>query len=150
MSFPERVLQLRAALSAAEVPFAFGGAISLNYYAEPRATTDIDINIFLAETAAEATLKALQSLGVAIDLEVTRGRIARDGQVRLLWDSTFVGLFFSTVPFLDSAASRTRAVPYEGEQIPILAPEDLFVCKVIYDRPKDWYDLRVMLLLAAD
>ncbi len=150
LTFPERVTRIAEALSAAQIPFAFGGAIALNYYAEPRATTDIDINIFLAETDGLVTLRALTPLGVAIDLDAAAHRLARDGQIRLAWGVTPVDLFFSTVPFLDSAATRTRFVPYEERQIPILSAEDLFVCKVIFNRAKDWYDLRVMLLLTVN
>lgn len=149
LPFPQRVTRLAEVLSAARIPYAFGGAIALNYYAEPRATTDVDINIFLVETNSEATLHALMPLGMAIDFDAATHRLACDGQIRLLWDVTFVDLFFSTVPFLDSAAGRVRLVPWEGRHIPILSPEDLFVCKVIYNRPKDWYDLRVMLLLTG-
>ena len=41
----ERVVALDAAL--ADVPHAFGGALALAYYAEPRATIDIDLNVFV-------------------------------------------------------------------------------------------------------
>ena len=29
--------------------------------------------------------------------------------------------------------------------IPILAPEDLIICKAVFDRPKDWLDIEEML-----
>lgn len=39
----QRVLALEHALSG--IPHAFGGALALAYYAEPRATIDIDLKI---------------------------------------------------------------------------------------------------------
>ena len=48
--FAEKVLLVSRAFDAAEVSFAFGGAISLNYYTEPRATIDLDINLFCGAT----------------------------------------------------------------------------------------------------
>src|SRR5262249_14713784 len=45
LSLPERILAIDRALVA--VPHAFGGALALAYYAEPRATVDIDLNVFL-------------------------------------------------------------------------------------------------------
>jgi hypothetical protein len=30
-------------------------------------------------------------------------------------------------------------------QIPILSPEHLIVCKVVFDRPKDWLDVEEMI-----
>ena len=39
------MLAIDAAL--AKIPHAFGGALALAYYAEPRATIDIDLNLFI-------------------------------------------------------------------------------------------------------
>ena len=40
-------------------------------------------------------------------------------------------------------------MPFGDERIPVLAPEDLLVCKVVFDRRKDWIDVDQMLLLTA-
>jgi hypothetical protein len=42
-------------------------------------------------------------------------------------------------------AEHARVVRFGPLDIPILAPEDLIVCKAIYDRPKDWLDIEEML-----
>ena len=34
-----------------------------------------------------------------------------------------------------------RRVPFADVEIPILAVEHLVVCKVVFDRPKDWVDI---------
>jgi hypothetical protein len=44
-SLPEKVVAIDRALD--DVPHAFGGALALAYYAEPRATVDIDLNVFV-------------------------------------------------------------------------------------------------------
>jgi hypothetical protein len=36
-------------------------------------------------------------------------------------------------------------VPFAEGTIPILAPEHLVVCKVVFDRPRDWVDIDAML-----
>jgi len=41
-----RLLRLDDALAATGVPYAYGGAIALDYYTEPRATSDFDVNLF--------------------------------------------------------------------------------------------------------
>src|SRR4029079_9320585 len=48
MNLAERIVALDEAL--ADVPHAFGGALALAYYAEPRATVDIDLNLFVPAT----------------------------------------------------------------------------------------------------
>jgi hypothetical protein len=95
-------------------------------------------------------LTVLGAAGIPFDVEDAVRLTERDGQVRLAWGNIPLDLFFSTVPFLDTSATRTRAVLFEGEQIAILSAEDLAVCKVLFNRPKDWTDLRDMLRVHAD
>jgi hypothetical protein len=138
----ERIVALDAAL--ATVPHAFGGAIALAYYAEPRATIDIDLNVFVPATAFDDVAAPLSSLGVAVDEPEIRSIIARDGQARAMWDSTPVDLFFAYDPFHDAACAARRTVPFADTTIPILGPEHLVVCKSLFDRPKDWVDIDAM------
>jgi hypothetical protein len=144
LSLSERVLALADAFAAAAIPYAFGGAIALAYYAQPRATSDIDLNVFLRETESAPVLRVLAGLGAAFDTEQMRRLIERDGQARIPWDQTPVDLFFVTIPFLESAASRVQRVRFNGREILILSAEDLAICKVAFNREKDWLDLREM------
>jgi Nucleotidyltransferase of unknown function (DUF6036) len=146
--FSERVLILTRALEDAGIPHAVGGAIALAYYAEPRATKDIDVNIFLSEAEGESVLRVLLSLGARFDLGQMVARVRNEGQVRLPWDpSPEIDLFFSTVPFHESCQRRARRVPFDGGEITVLSGEDLTVCKAFFNRPKDWPDIRQMLLM---
>src|SRR3954470_13077951 len=96
------------ALANAQIPHAFGGAIANAYHGEPRATTDIDINIFLPESNHEGTLKALEQIGITIDWQRDSDIIKRDGQIRLQWPPTIVDLFFMTFDFLQAASNRIQ------------------------------------------
>ena len=91
----ERVVAIHTALHDAGVPHAFGGALALAFHiAEPRATRDIDVNVFVDEGRAREVLELLPA-GVSwsdADLDA----IERDGQVRLFWDDTPVDVFFAT------------------------------------------------------
>jgi hypothetical protein len=40
-------------------------------------------------------------------------------------------------------------VPFGDTTITILAPEDLLVCKAVFDRRKDWIDIEQMLVMTA-
>jgi len=141
-TLPEKIIALDNALQA--IPHAFGGALALAYYAEPRATVDIDINVFVREDDAEVVLVPLRTLGVDADNDAGL-RIARDGQIRVWWDATPVDLFFSYDPFHDAAAALIRRVSFADTTIPVLAPDHLAVCKAVFDRPKDWVDIDAML-----
>ncbi len=138
----QRILRAHQALRDAQIPHAFGGAIALAFCGEPRATTDIDINIFLGEHQHDETLRALETIGVSVNWNRVPVLIRRDGQVRLPWDQTIVDLFFATFDFLEGASTRSRVVPLGGGTIPVLSAEDLIICKVAFNREKDWLDLR--------
>jgi hypothetical protein len=146
-SLGERLLALAAALEAASIPYAFGGAIAYNYYGEPRATRDIDINVFLPQSQSEQTLAVLRQTGVPLDIEQARQEILRTGQIRLRWEHMPVDLFFSTVPFHDESQGRTRRVPFRGRVIPVLSAEDITICKVAFNREQDWLDVRNVLAI---
>lgn len=147
-AFDEKVVAITRMLENAGVPYAIGGAIALAYYAVPRATVDIDVNIFLRESAGTDIVRSLAALGIQSAAN-TLPTIKRDGQTRLQWDNTPVDLFFAYDAFHDNASTRTRDVPYPPDRIRILAGEDLMVCKVVFDRGKDWLDIDQMLLATA-
>ena len=54
-------------------------------------------------------------------------------------------MFFATLDLHHDMADRARIVRFGPVDIPILAPEHLIVCKVVFDRPKDWLDIEEML-----
>lgn len=150
LTFDERVERVSQALADAGVPYAFGGAIALGYHAQPRATTDIDINIFVSETESKPVLRILAALGVTVDEERDAALIRRDGQIRLDWDPVKVDLFFATIEFLVACHGRIWHVPYGSEQIPVLSAEDLAVCKIAFNREKDWLDLREVVIVQGE
>jgi hypothetical protein len=142
-SLPEKVVAIHDALAGAKVPHAIGGAVALAYYAEPRATIDVDVNVFVPTEDWPRVREALASLGV--DVSTDERALNRDGQVRLWWDDNPVDLFFSYDPFHEEMKGLYRRVPFAGTTLPILAPEHLLVCKAMFDRPKDWLDIEAML-----
>jgi hypothetical protein len=145
-SLVEKVLAIHEALDAAKIPHALGGALALAYYAEPRATIDVDLNVFVPTERWPAIRDALSPLGV--DVGVDAVALERDGQVRLWWDRNPVDLFFSYDPFHDEMQQATRRVPFAQATVPILAPEHLAVCKAMFNRPKDWLDIEQILVAA--
>ena len=143
MNLAERVVALHRALGRRRVPHAFGGAIALAYWTlDPRATSDIDVNVFVAAERAARVLAALPP-DVARP-EGVEDTIAREGQVRLWWDETPLDLFFDYVPLHAAAARHRRVVPFADTRIPVLGPVELALFKVMFDRTRDWADLEAM------
>ena len=143
-SLVPKIVSLHEMLDSAGVPHQFGGAIALAWYRNPRATTDIDVNLTLPPEAAEPILELMARLGVTVG-PGDRATIALDGQARLDWDGSYLDVFFATTgPAPRNGRMRPHG-PLGPVDIPILAPEHLIVCKAIFDRPKDWLDIEEML-----
>jgi len=144
-SLPDKVIAIHEQLRAAKIPHAIGGALALAYYAEPRATIDIDLNVFVRVERWKDVVDALVRLGVNADrLDPTA--LQRDGQCRLWWNDNPVDLFFANEEIHEEMRKKVRRVPFAGKTVPILAPEHLAVCKAMFDRPKDWIDIEQMLI----
>ncbi|MFN8051854.1 MAG: hypothetical protein U0Q22_10480 [Acidimicrobiales bacterium] len=141
ITLPDRIIAIDGALAG--VAHAFGGALALAYHAEPRATRDIDCNVFVPATAARSVLDPLAALGV--DVEGAEAAIERDAQVRVMWDTTPLDLFFSYDPFHAAADRDAVTVPFAATSIRILSAAHLAVCKAVFDRPRDWVDIDAMI-----
>jgi hypothetical protein len=144
--FADKVVALHGALDEAGIPHAIGGALALAYYAEPRATVDVDINVFVAVEEHPSVTAALRPLGVTGDIT----NLERDGQVRLHWGNNPVDLFFSYDLFHDRMRDWASVVPFGTTQLPILAAEHLLVCKATFNRTKDWLDIDQILVGVPD
>lgn len=143
-SLPDKVVALHNALEHAGIAHAFGGALALAYYAEPRTTVDVDLNVFVTADHAREIAAVLGPLGV--DTSPLDGKtLARDGQVRCRWGRTPIDLFFAYDALHDAMRAQASPVPFGPDTIPILGAEHLVVCKAVFNRPKDWLDIEQVL-----
>lgn len=143
LTLAARIVRVHEAL--ATVPHAFGGALALAYYAEPRATVDIDLNVFVGADRFPEIRALLDAIGVRASDPATEELVRSDGQARVFWDATPLDLFFAYDPFHHAAARACGVVPFASTTIPILGAAHLVVCKVVFDRPRDWVDIDAML-----
>jgi Nucleotidyl transferase AbiEii toxin, Type IV TA system len=148
-SLPEKVIVIHESLGDAKIPHALGGALALAYYADPRATIDIDINVFVPTERWREVVKALADIGVDAS-RLDPSALERDGQCRLWWGDNAVDLFFAYDPIHDEMRRQSRRVPFGGITVSILSPEHLAVCKAMFDRRKDWIDIEQMLVAGDD
>ena len=139
----QKILGVHRLLDESEVAHAFGGALALAFHVgEPRATRDIDVNIFLPPLRAD---RVGQALAAHVTLTKDQCDTAQtDGQVRVFWDDTPIDLFFNTHKFHDDATRYVEEHDFAGARIPILGADHLAVFKTIFNRTKDWADIEEM------
>ena len=148
---PELAVEVSGFLRAAGIDHAVGGALALGFYAEPRGTLDVDLNIFVDADAPGEALDALSAGGIVIDRNRAISTIASRGDLFLRHRGCRLDLFFNSIPFHASASRRTREVHLLGARVPILAPEDLIVLKLLFNRHKDVVDIeRIVAAMGAD
>ena len=138
--------RLADVLEAHDIPYAIGGALALGYYAEPRGTVDVDINIFVTPPdAVDALLHTLAQAGFQVERPDTVLRTAtEDGQFRGRIDGLRVDVFVPAFDYYASLEKRRRRVPFGGADLWVLGPEDLAVLKLMFFRPKDLADLHAL------
>jgi hypothetical protein len=139
----DKIVALGAALDAAALPYAFGGALALAWCTgRARGTIDVDLNVFVEVGDAGAVLARLPAEVTWDDDDVRR--LHDDGQARLWWDATPVDVFLNTTPFHEEVAGRSHRERSAGATLPFLGCGDLAVFKAFFNRTKDWADLEEM------
>ena len=139
-----KVILIHQSLSSRRIGHAFGGALALAYYGEPRLTIDIDLNVFVSPEEMDTVLDVLGELGSGPGADPLRA--LEDGQVRVWWGRNPIDLFFSYDVFHDAMEAAARTVPFADVTIPVLSPEHLIVCKTVFDRSKDWSDIEQIMI----
>ena len=139
----DKILALHAALDAARLSHAFGGALALAWCTErARGTIDIDVNVFVDQALSSKVFDALPA-----DVDRSAADLANcltDGQVRLWWGPTPIDVFTNTTEFHVAAADRAVVHEFASHSVPFLSCSDVAVFKAFFNRTKDWADLEEM------
>jgi hypothetical protein len=130
------------------MPYAIGGAIALGFYAVPRATVDVDINVFVSPTdQLSNALAALAEAGFVAheDEPALRARAIAEGQFQGSICGLRIDVFVPAIPYYAELAARRRQVTLLGRPLWVLSPEDLVVLKLMFFRRKDLADVEAIL-----
>jgi hypothetical protein len=134
---------------------SYGGAIAYNYYGPPRLTQDIDVLAQIPALTVPAFVEGLAASDCLhgdreprpIELRPVLDDLRSQAHlVVFLCYGIRVELFAPWHPFHYRVLERSPERDLEGRTIPIHAAEDLILFKKIFDRPKDWTDIKAMLL----
>jgi hypothetical protein len=123
------------------ISYALGGALAYGQYGIPRATNDVDVNVFVEPPALSSVFDALRSLGITIDEAAARGAADREGLIVLRFGDYRLDVFTPSIAFSwEAERTRVRHV-VEGSGVWFLSAEALCVFKLLFFRGKDIVDL---------
>lgn len=146
------VEQVHDCLDRHSIRHAFGGALAMAQYTDPRATMDIDVNVFVPVASASEVLAVLGTIGLEPETDPDRWRPISG--LRLRWpDEAYpVDVFPSVDDAYELIAGRTELHPFgtADKPTPFLSAQDLAMFKLSFGRDKDWVDLRAIAAARPD
>ena len=140
-SLLEVVLALIDRLEASGLDYALGGAIAYSTWAEPRATRDVDLNLWVGADRLGNAINVLATAGVAIDRDAAETASRERGMFVGYCRDYRIDVFVPSVPFYAEARRRRQRVRLAGRDTWVLSPETLIVFKMLFFRPKDVADV---------
>ncbi|MFN7975946.1 MAG: hypothetical protein U0166_27030 [Acidobacteriota bacterium] len=135
---------LTGCLERAGIPYAIGGALAYGVWSVPRATKDVDINVFVEAAGLRPALDALISCGLRIDPTEAVARAERGDVVVGRYDGMRIDLFTASIPFCwEAMTTRVRISDGEEERW-FLSAEAICLFKLLFFRSKDKADVEYL------
>jgi len=140
-SLVDAVAALVDAFERSALPYALGGAVAYSAWAEPRATRDVDLNVWVTSERLDDAFAVLEAAGVTIDRVAARRAAAERGMF-ISWHGEYrIDVFIPSVPFYEEALHRRVRTRIARRNTWVLSPESLVVFKMLFYRPKDIADV---------
>jgi hypothetical protein len=125
--------------------YAFGGAIALAAWSEPRATADVDVILWLDEARIDHAIALIRAAGVEVEFESARAQALERGLFVGQAGPVRVDVFIPSIPFYAVAKTRRIATKIAERATWVHSAEVLAVFKMLFYRPKDLIDIERML-----
>lgn len=145
------------ALDRAGIGYALMGGLAVRFFALPRPTQDIDLNLEITPDKSIGLLRLLDDAGFDVPEAYAAGWADRVAEMPLVKVKRFLGhrsidldLFLTGSAFQRSLMQRRLQVDYEDRPTWLASPEDLVLLKVIADRPRDRIDVQDLFFALGD
>ena len=130
-------------LERESIPFVVVGGLANTVWGEFRATRDVDLKVYIGKRMAQefAGLVAEEFAPAA----PTPGGPALIVSIAVLPD-VVVDFLIAIPGYEEEVLARARSFHFGEMPLPVCAPEDFVIYKVIADRSKDWADVEGVLI----
>jgi hypothetical protein len=128
------------------------GAQAVILWGRPRLTADVDVTAFLEPDDPPAFVAAMGSAGFSLRVRDADAFVRATRVLPFLHESTELPLDVVLAgPGLEEEIARAaRRVDLSGTTVPVIAPEDLVVTKILAGRAKDLDDVQGILLTEGE
>lgn len=129
-------------LDEREIPYMVIGGHANALWGEPRATLDIDVTIWLAESGIGDLVRHLRptfSPRVPVPESFVRETRVLPMQTP---EGLGVDLIFGLLPYEEHAIQRAIPISVAGQDVRFCTPEDLILLKIVSTRERDRADIR--------
>ena len=138
---PSVAVALAAALERHCVSYAIGGALAYAFWGIPRATLDVDLNVFIEVDGLGAVFAAFGEAGLPVEPEGARAAVDKRGMFEAMLGPLRVDVFLPSIPFSWEAERTRKRQRLEGADVWVLSAEAIAIFKLLFFRPKDVLDL---------
>ena len=145
-SFREVLLIANKIFRDLGITHCFTGAVAASYWGIQRSTTDIDV--IWTQEKVEELCERLKKAGFLCEIDDFSAQTKKSLNLVVL--DTKSPFHLDLLPPQKEELERKHLVKIFGEDIWIIAPEDLILMKIIFGRPKDKQDIREMLRKLED
>jgi hypothetical protein len=145
--FEQLLEKIALALDKADIPYMIVGGQAVLLYGEPRLTRDIDIT--LGMTLEKLDVVVGLTKGIGLEPLVDPDTFTRKTMVLPCQDPTTdirVDFIFSFSPYEQQALERVRTVEMGNALLRFASPEDLIIHKIVAGRPRDFEDVKSVLI----
>jgi hypothetical protein len=128
------------------------GAQAVVVWGRPRLTGDVDVTVLLDPEEPEGLVAAMEAAGFRLRVSDAGGFVQRTRVLPFFHDATSLPLdLVLGGPGPEEEFARTaRRVDLYGTIVPVIAPEELIVTKILAGRPKDLDDVQGILRAQDD
>lgn len=127
-------------LESAGVRHLVIGGLAVVAVGEPRMTGDVDVVGFLSQTDARRLIDRALESGFVLDVRVEQEALEMTGTLRFRKPPFQLDIILASLPFEETAYSRSTTRKMFRRAIRFPTPEDLILFKVLAGRPKDQND----------
>lgn len=150
--FVAALRDLSSWLDAARAPYVLIGGVSVSLLAQPRATQDIDVTVWLGEGSWQDFFDAAGRFDFGPRLPDALAFAAASRVLLLRHRASGVSLdvSFGALDFEREMIERAVVLEVAGLRLRLPTPEDLIITKAVAQRPKDIADIEAILNVGQD